>query len=92
MLQPFNTVPHVVVTTPPAIKLLSLLRHNWNFAAVMNANVNILCADGVKTSFHPPHRGHDPQIEKPCSEPPFQLFYAKQSSDSTAANLLCLGA
>jgi hypothetical protein len=38
MLQPFNTVPYVVVT--PAIKLLSLLLHNCNFATVMNHNVN----------------------------------------------------
>jgi hypothetical protein len=34
MLQPFNNVPHVVVT--PTIKLFSLLFHNCNFATVMS--------------------------------------------------------
>jgi hypothetical protein len=40
MLQPFNTVPHVVVTLPK-IKLFSLLHHNCNFDTNMNCNVNM---------------------------------------------------
>jgi hypothetical protein len=39
MLQPFNTVPHVVVTL--TVKLFSLLLHNCNFAIVMKHNINI---------------------------------------------------
>ena len=39
MLQPFNTVPHAVVT--PTIKLFLLLLLTYNFAAVMNCKVNI---------------------------------------------------
>jgi hypothetical protein len=38
MLRPFNTVPHVVVT--PSHKTISLLLLNWNFATVMNHNIN----------------------------------------------------
>ena len=41
MLQPFNIVPHAVVT--PNIELFSLLLHNCNFATGMNPNV-IICA------------------------------------------------
>ena len=40
MPRPFNTVPHVVVTSQ-TIKLCILLLHNYNFATVMNHNVNI---------------------------------------------------
>lgn len=36
---PFNTVPHAVVT--PTVELFSLLHHNYNFATIMNCNVNI---------------------------------------------------
>ena len=39
MLRPFNTVPHVVVTSNH--KIISLLLHNCNFATVMNYNVNM---------------------------------------------------
>jgi hypothetical protein len=39
MLGPFNTVPHVVVT--PKHKMISILLHNYNFATVINYNVNI---------------------------------------------------
>jgi hypothetical protein len=37
MLQPFNTVPHAMVTSP-TIKLFSLLLHNCNFAMVIDHN------------------------------------------------------
>lgn len=36
----FNTVPHVLVTSP-TIKIISLLTQNCNVAATMNYNVNI---------------------------------------------------
>lgn len=36
MLQPSNTVPHVVVTHPPNHELISLLLCNCNFATVAN--------------------------------------------------------
>jgi len=39
-LQPFNTVPHAVVT--PTIKLFWLLLHGCNAATVMNRNVKHL--------------------------------------------------
>ena len=39
MLQPFDTVPRVVMN--PTIKLFLLLLHNCNFATVMNHNVHI---------------------------------------------------
>jgi hypothetical protein len=39
MLSPFDTVPQVVAT--PIIKLFLLLFHNYNFATVLNHNVNI---------------------------------------------------
>lgn len=35
----FNTGPHVAVT--PNQKFISLLRHNWNSATVVNNNINI---------------------------------------------------
>lgn len=38
MRQPFNTVRHVVVISNR--KIISLLLHNYSFAAVMNSNVN----------------------------------------------------
>ena len=38
MLPPLNTVPHVVVT--PNHKIISLLLRDYNFANVMNHNVN----------------------------------------------------
>jgi hypothetical protein len=38
MLQPFNTVPHVVGT--PNHKIILLL-HSYSFATVMNCNVNV---------------------------------------------------
>lgn len=38
MPQPYNIVPHVVVTFNH--KIISLLFHNWNFATVINSNVN----------------------------------------------------
>lgn len=31
----------IVVVTPPIIRLFLLLFHNFNFATVMNSNVNI---------------------------------------------------
>jgi hypothetical protein len=42
MLQPFNTVPHVVVT--PNQKLFSLIFHNCNFAMDHNVNICFLMA------------------------------------------------
>ena len=39
MLQPLNTVPHVVLT--PTIRLFLLLLHNCNFATAIDQNVNI---------------------------------------------------
>ena len=39
MLRPFNTVPHVVVT--PNHEVISLLLYNYDFATVMNHNVEI---------------------------------------------------
>jgi hypothetical protein len=45
MLQPFNTGPHVVLT--PHHKIISLLLHNWNFATVLNHNVNIWYAENL---------------------------------------------
>lgn len=41
-LRPFNTVPHIVVDTPPRNhKIILLLLYNCDFAAVVNNNVNI---------------------------------------------------
>jgi hypothetical protein len=65
MLQPFNTVPHVVVT--PNIKLFSLLLHNCNFASVLNCSVNICISlrswvTPVEGSFNP-QRGHGLKVE-----------------------------
>jgi len=42
MLQPFNTVSHVVMT-PSQPKLFPLLLFNSNFAIVVIRNVNNLC-------------------------------------------------
>jgi hypothetical protein len=39
MLQPFNAVPHVVVT--PNHNIISLLLHNCDFATFINCNVLI---------------------------------------------------
>ena len=39
MLQPFNTIPHVVTLNNK--KFFSLLLHNYNFATVTNHNINI---------------------------------------------------
>ena len=39
MLQPLNTVPHVMVT--PNQKTILLLLHNCNLVKVLNCNVNI---------------------------------------------------
>ena len=39
MLQPFNTVPHVVVTH--SHKIISLPLHNCNFATVVSCHVDI---------------------------------------------------
>lgn len=62
MLQPSNTVSHVVVTTD--YKFISLLLHNCNFASVMNHNVNIWYAGYLISD---PQSGHSPQIESCCS-------------------------
>ena len=40
-LGPISTVFHVLVTSPPAIKLFSLLLRNCNFATGMIRTVNI---------------------------------------------------
>jgi hypothetical protein len=50
MLQLFGTVPHVVVTTPApgTIKSYLLLFHNYNFAAVMNLDVNSFRDKGLQ--------------------------------------------
>jgi hypothetical protein len=37
----FNTVPHIAVN--PNHKIILLLFHNFNFATVMNHNVNLVC-------------------------------------------------
>ena len=39
MLQPFNTIPYIVVN--PNFKIMLLLLHNYNFVTFMNLNVNI---------------------------------------------------
>ena len=39
MLQPFHTLPYVLVN--PNQKMILLLHHNCNFVAVMNCNVNV---------------------------------------------------
>lgn len=44
-----NTVPHAVVTPPPTHTLFVLPLHNYNFASVMNHNVNI-CHATLKRS------------------------------------------
>ena len=51
MLQPFNTVLHVVVT--PNHTIISLLFHNCNFATVMNCNVNIFGDRGLSKGLGP---------------------------------------
>lgn len=39
-LQPFNTVPHIGVT-PSKHKIILLLLPSWNFATLINRNINI---------------------------------------------------
>ena len=38
---PLNTVPHVVVSPPPATNLFLLRLHKYSFAIIINCNVNI---------------------------------------------------
>lgn len=45
MLQLLSIVSHAVVT--PNHKLMSLLLHNYNFATVLNRNVNIFGDRGL---------------------------------------------
>ena len=66
-LRPFNIVLHVVVTSNH--KIISLLLPNYNFAAVVNHNVNICVfwwswATPVKGSFDFPNRSW--QVENCC--------------------------
>lgn len=62
MLHPGNTIHHIVVT--PNYKIMSLLLHNYDFATVMNHNLNV-CYAGILTwgslkgSIDP--RVHEPQ-------------------------------
>jgi hypothetical protein len=63
MLQPFNTVPQVVV--PPTITLWLLLNGNCNFATVMNCNINIGCRISDMQLLLKGHLGHDPKVENP---------------------------
>lgn len=51
MLQPFDIVPHVVVT--PNIKLFLLQLRNCNFATVMDCNVTIFGARGLPRVLQP---------------------------------------
>jgi hypothetical protein len=54
MLQPFNTVPHDVMTPPPTITLFLLLLCNCNCATVTNPNSQIfptVLGHPVKRSF-----------------------------------------
>jgi hypothetical protein len=83
MLQPFNTVPHAVVT-PLTIKLFSLLFHNCNFATVMSCNVKICCAEYL--IYRPLWKGHStlpgdlyPQVENCCCSMAF-IAHWKQFS------------
>ena len=46
VLRHFKTVLHVVVT--PAMKLFSLLLHDYNFATVVNPDVNSSYADSLR--------------------------------------------
>lgn len=61
MLQSFNTVLHAVVTS--AIKLLSLLPHNCDFAIAMNFNVKktlcflVILGNPVEGLFNKPLQG-----------------------------------
>ena len=48
-LMPFNTIPHVVTSSH---KIISLLLHNYNFATVINCNVNICHATSVGIVIH----------------------------------------
>jgi len=41
MLQPFNTIPHVIETPLPDPKIILLLLLSYNFASVLNHSVNI---------------------------------------------------
>jgi hypothetical protein len=67
MLQPFNTVPHVVVTIPQ-IKLFLLLLHNYNLATITHHNVNILYTEyrWYATPCPPPQRVCNSLVENWC--------------------------
>jgi hypothetical protein len=56
-----NTV-HVVLT--PSHNIILLLLHNYNFATVMNYNVNISYAGYLTCD---PQRSCDPKVEDHCS-------------------------
>lgn len=53
-----SAVLHALVT--PATKLVSLLPHHFNFATIMNRNINIGYA---RYQLCDPQRGHDLQVE-----------------------------
>jgi len=62
MPQPSKTVPHAVVSCPHHHQIISLLLHNYNFATVVNCNVNIWYETPP-----PNQRGNNQQIENHCS-------------------------
>lgn len=65
-------VPHVVMTTPPIIRLFPLLLYNCKFVTVMNGNVNISYVGYVMPllwkgwSISGGWGGCDPQVDNPC--------------------------
>lgn len=55
---PFNTILHVVTFNN---KIISLLLHTFNFATIMNSNVDTWYAEYLLCD---PQRGLNPQAEK----------------------------
>ena len=51
-LWPFNPFPHFVVTPHPQHKIISLLLHNCDFAAVMNHNINFWYSNSKRVLTH----------------------------------------
>ena len=63
MLQPFNTVFHVMVIPPPGIKVILFLLHSCNFATVMDCNINIYYARYLLHDLCERVGQPDPQVE-----------------------------
>jgi hypothetical protein len=86
MLQPFNTIPHSVVT--PIQKSILLLHRNCNFSGVTNHNVNIwyngyLVCDPNDSVFQTP-RHCNAQVENCCSSESLDLCW--KTSDMSLAD------